>query len=218
MAYTKNEQQRINAGLCRNCGQPQSDTSKIYCHVCCGKMTTLARERRAKLRAAGLCSECGENPMGDYARCQDCLARARSNRTAWKKRVPYGVCTTCQKNKCLLSLKDAKLYMRHCQECYLKHAAAYQLGAVKYWRILLTKLEQQQWRCIYSGDTIVLGVNDSTDHIAPKSRRPDLAKDPSNIQWVTRTVNRLKDNLTHNEFLDLIHRIHDRFQFQDTYG
>ncbi len=32
-------------------------------------------------------------------------------------------------------------------------------------------------------------------------RNPDIAQDISNMQWVTKAVNKMKINLTHKEFL-----------------
>lgn len=211
MAYRKIQQDRIDKGLCRNCGQPRSDTAKVYCPDCISRAKPLINIREKRLRISGLCSDCGKETIDSRVHCEACLSKQREYRTNWKKQVPRGFCTRCKKNRCLPQLIDAKLYMRSCQECYLRHAASAQLGSSKYYYSLLSKLEQQQWQCAYSGDKIVLGVNDSMDHIVPKSRKPDLAKDPSNIQWVTRVVNRLKNNLMHDEFLELIRRIHNRY-------
>lgn len=210
MAYRKIQQDRVDKGLCRNCGQPREGGAKVYCPVCISRAKFPIEKRRIRLREAGLCEDCGDETKGDRVHCEVCLAKQRAYRTDWKRQVPRGFCTRCKRNKCLPQLIDAKLYMRSCQECYLRHAASVQLGSSEHWKALLNKLERQQWQCIYSGDTIMLGVNDSMDHIIPKSRQPNLAKDPSNVQWVTRVVNRIKSNLTHDEFLDLIRRIYNR--------
>ncbi len=211
MAYRKIQQDRINKGLCKNCGQPRSGTAKVYCSNCIKKAKPLIDARRRKLREAGLREDCGDETKGNRVHCEICLFKQRTTKTAWQKRVPHGFCTICGKRKCLPELVNAKLHMKRCQECYLRHASAVQLGTSKYWTTLLIKLEQQQWCCTYSGDEIVLGVNDSMDHIIPKSKKPNLAKDPSNIQWVTRVVNRIKSNLTHSEFISLARCISDRF-------
>lgn len=210
MAYRKIEQDRIDKGLCKNCGQLRT-TAKVYCPSCVKTVTTIAKTRHTKLRAEGLCGDCGKETSDNRVHCEVCLSKQRNRLTKWKQQVPRGFCTRCKKNKCLPQLIDAKLFMRSCQECYLRHAASAQIGSSKHWTTLLAKLEQQQWQCVYSGDEIVLGVNDSVDHIYPKSKYPDRALDISNIQWVTRTINRMKDCLEHDEFLEVIHRIHDRF-------
>ncbi len=208
MAYGKKQQDRIDKGLCRNCDTPRSGTAKVYCPGCIEKAKNHIDVRRSKLRDSGLCIDCGKETKDDRVHCETCLTTKREHRTNWKAQVPRGFCTRCKKNKCLPQLIDAKLYMRSCQECYLRHAASAQLGSSKHYHALLSKLERQQWKCAYSGDEIILGVNDSIDHIYPKSRYPDRSLDITNIQWVTRVINRMKDNLTPEEFLDMASRIY----------
>jgi 5-methylcytosine-specific restriction endonuclease McrA len=67
--------------------------------------------------------------------------------------------------------------------------------------VLWDKLKAQNYRCAYTGEMIVLGVNDSLDHIMPISRFPHLRSDPNNVEWVTRRVNCLKWDSTPEEFL-----------------
>lgn len=209
MPYTKIQQDRINQGLCRACGAPRRGTAKTYCQTCIAKMQVHIKARRKRLRKDGLCEDCGQIPKDGMVHCEKCLTRQRIHRTNWKKQVPIGFCTACRHKKCLKSLVNAKLHMRSCQECYLRHAAACQFSSTKLWTILLDKLESQQWQCVYSGDKIILGLNDSMDHIIPKSIRLDLIKNPSNIQWVTRIVNKIKHNLTHDEFIVMIEQMYN---------
>ncbi|KKN99035.1 hypothetical protein LCGC14_0142800 [marine sediment metagenome] len=209
MKYSKAQQSRVDKGLCAKCGEPTDHT--VYCSKCTRVCTEYNRQRRAKRRELGICYTCGNSTENNRAYCPECLKKARKYRTAYKLKAPYGVCVICRVESCLPSLVDATLYRRICQNCYLKNASCSQLGSVEYWKQLLCKLEAQQFRCVYSGDELILGVNDSMDHIYPKSRYPDKALDPSNIQWVTRTVNMAKGCLDHDEFLTLIRRINNRF-------
>ena len=209
MPYAKRQQDRIDQGLCRVCGEPRLGTAKTYCQTCIAKMGVQTKARRKRLRKDRLCEDCGQTPQDGMVHCQKCLAKRRIQRTYSKKQVPMGFCTVCRHKKCLKVLVNAKLYMRYCQECYLRHAAASQFSSAKLWTILLDKLEAQQWQCVYSGDKITLGLNDSMDHIIPKSIRPDLIKDPSNIQWVTRIINKIKHNLTHDEFVAMIEQMYN---------
>jgi hypothetical protein len=78
------------------------------------------------------------------------------------------------------------------------------LGGNQHWAVLLEKLTAQDWRCAYSGAPLVLGVNDSLDHIFPASRFPDLAFDPENVEWVSREINEMKRDRTPEEFLTLL--------------
>jgi len=91
--------------------------------------------------------------------------------------------------------------------CYLKKIARNRLGSNRYWTQLRNKLTQQNYRCVYTGTPLQLGVNDSLDHIYPVQRFPDRAHDPNNVEWVTREINEMKRDRTPDEFLSLIQRI-----------
>ena len=68
-------------------------------------------------------------------------------------------------------------------------------------------LERQNWTCPYTGDKIILGVNDSVDHILPISKYPESKYDIDNIQWTTRVINIMKSNLLDCEFLAAIEKV-----------
>ncbi len=209
MRYSKAQQNRIINGLCAKCGTSTDKT--VYCSKCRQVHSLYCKTRSDDWRVQGLCVKCGGLRKSGCVHCLECLDKAKEYKMIHKSSIPRDVCTSCNTRSCLPSLVNAKLYQRFCQQCYIKRGSTVQLGASKYWRQLLKKLETQQFRCVYSGDEIVLGVNDSIDHIYPKSRYPELALDVSNIQWVTRIVNRMKDCLEHSEFIDVVHRIHARF-------
>ena len=97
--------------------------------------------------------------------------------------------------------------MRQCQTCYLKLSSCNRFGSSKHWEALLAILEAQEYRCVYTGEQLVLGVNDSIDHVLPRSRYPDLIFDISNIQWTTRVINTMKLNLLDCEFLAAIEKV-----------
>ena len=86
----------------------------------------------------------------------------------------------------------------------LHHPASY---TVEMGQRLKEKLEKQHYRCPYTGKLLVPGVNASLDHIIPKTQRPDLAGDIDNTEWVDQTVNRMKTDLSRDEFLALIQEI-----------
>ena len=46
------------------------------------------------------------------------------------------------------------------------------------------------------------------DHILPKGKYPEKQKDINNFVWVSRIVNRMKHNYTHEEFMNLIEKIY----------
>lgn len=60
-------------------------------------------------------------------------------------------------------------------------------------------LERQGFRCRYTGEVLTPGVNANVDHVVPRSRGG--TNDESNLQWVTARINRMKTDMTHEEFL-----------------
>lgn len=73
--------------------------------------------------------------------------------------------------------------------------------------MLKEKLVRQNFLCVYSHENIILGYNDSIDHIKPASKFLELKSDINNLQWVIREVNFMKDNLTEDRFFELINKI-----------
>jgi 5-methylcytosine-specific restriction endonuclease McrA len=60
-------------------------------------------------------------------------------------------------------------------------------------------LEQQGFRCSYSGLPLKIGVNAQVDHKVPRSRGG--TNNVENLHWVDGQVNRMKTDFTHEEFL-----------------
>jgi CRISPR/Cas system Type II protein with McrA/HNH and RuvC-like nuclease domain len=70
-------------------------------------------------------------------------------------------------------------------------------------------LEDQNYRCPYTGILLKPGDNMSLDHILPTSRFPDLAGSIDNVEWVLDRVNLMKGNLTKEEFLQAVELIRE---------
>ena len=110
----------------------------------------------------------------------------------------------CNRRGC----KNPKLqYSKLCEKCYLKQKSVQQLGNVHFWKELKLLLEQQQYKCPYTGNDLILGLNTSLDHIVSKKLDNSKAKDLNNIQWVDFQVNMAKGHLTHQQFIDFCKQI-----------
>lgn len=77
------------------------------------------------------------------------------------------------------------------------------------WMSLKEKLEAQNFKCAYTGEAIVPGINASIDHIVPASRGG--SDGPENLQWVSKVINLMKTSMTHDEFIAMCKRISERF-------
>lgn len=140
--------------------------------------------------------------------CLDCRAQRRANLHAERaERKKLGICEKCGKRN------RASVDRNHgpgwCTGCWGKQLAYNHLGSTKRWPEMYAILEKQKHRCIYTGELLVVGVNASVDHIVPKCRggNPGI----ENIQWVEKNVNWAKSRLSHDEFLNMIHKIVDYF-------
>ena len=64
------------------------------------------------------------------------------------------------------------------------------------------KLISQNYRCPYTNEILIPGINCHLDHIYPKHRFPELSSDINNVEWVSEKVNLAKRVMTKKEFID----------------
>lgn len=192
---------RKNRGLCIQCGRVVQD-QKNRCSRCSQQMKLRDKRRREILIAQGLCCQCGAKTSGKK-RCASCLKRVRDQAKQRKKSfTDIGLCLQCGEN-------DKMIHSVLCQTCHIKVKSYRHLTTSSHWKMLLTLLDSQDWKCPYTGEPLVLGLNDSVDHKLPQTKFPEQASDISNLEWVTEAVNRMKADKTPDEFLALIKQIHD---------
>ena len=159
-------------------------------------------KRYYKLKIEGLCASCAK-PKDDspFVHCYSCRVNIKRCTTEWKQRMrDTGMCNRCGKLPCLPTMKDR--CDSFCEPCYFKKTSIDCLKTAKHAELIGKKLKAQNYRCAYTGELIVLGLNDSLDHILPISRFPELRSDPANVEWVTRKVNCMKWDSTREEFLE----------------
>jgi CRISPR/Cas system Type II protein with McrA/HNH and RuvC-like nuclease domain len=155
-------------------------------------------------REKGLCIECN-NPVSKKSkcRCDKCLERIRTNLKAKRRHAKkMGLCTECFTEK---SIDNNVL----CEKCYYKAVSRFHFKTVKYWTDLKRLYEEQKGICPYSGVKLSIGLNAELDHIKAKSNGGDNTLE--NCQWVYAPVNKMKWNLSEEDFKDLIFKIADNF-------
>lgn len=211
--YKRVRKDRSSSGFCVTCGEtPEKD--KKSCLTCL--LNNKARNQKMRLKRFNnnLCTYCGKDvPDKDFRCCRSCLDKCEKLvETIRTELIAKGICTCCRKNKYLNSMEGRSSKYRFCLECYMKHCSTTYMGSSKHYKELLNKLEQQNYICPYSGETIIVGDNSSIDHILPGSRFPELKKDIKNLQWVSFLVNKMKFNQTEEEFKILIKKIHDHLK------
>lgn len=171
---------------------------------------------RSRKKSEGQCVTCGKKKDNSAFLCPECSKKA-SFRTAnhQRNKIEQGLCRNCTKRRSTEDMPRTDGQM--CLECRVKAVVRARVGTglVKsHFRELLQMLYDQNFRCFYTGDPIMPGEYDelrsaSIDHIVPMARGG--SNDLSNLCWVSWMVNRMKTNMTHEEFVSRCAVIAGRF-------
>ena len=120
-----------------------------------------------------------------------------------KAKIAKGICPHCK--------KKPLLHSKLCEEHYLKQKSAQHLGTTKYWKELKEILENQEYKCPYSDELLILGKNVALDHIKSRKNHPDCSKNINNVQWVAYQTNLIKSSLSHNEFIEFCIKVANKY-------
>lgn len=111
--------------------------------------------------------------------------------------------------RCHSCNKEPLEHTRYCLHCYIKECVRKTLKLAKnedkehYANILLTKLQNQNFECAYTGRKLTPGINMSLDHILPSSIFPEHLREIDNLVWCDLSCNIAKNNLLPANFLEL---------------
>jgi len=196
--------ERKKNGICTSCGK-ERDTNFRQCSTCQTKSTNRVREQNKRRKQEGMCNiiSC-ENFKSNKSRfCEKHrLERLKYAKKRDLKLINGGLCTSCASEKYMNCFNDKfDIHTKVCQTCYLKLLSARYFNTVDKWNELLDLLVKQNYKCPYTGDILVLAINDSIDHILPQDKYPDRKQDINNMQWITRPMNNMKHKLLEHEFL-----------------
>lgn len=158
----------------------------------------LRRERVTLL----LCVDCGAAPVVGKRKCVDCAARSTERgRVARSKRIACARCAYC-----VAPSEVGIVCRRHWFDKMGRYATGEKGGGPMLERLWLA----QGGRCAYTGLQLTPGQDASVDHKTPLARGG--ARTEENLQWVSVAVNRIKVNLTHDEFVGLCKVVNDEFE------
>lgn len=189
----------IRQGLCSLCYFNQIEKREV-------------RYSKTHSKSPFLCSTrvCNNIKKDKREKCETCLLRIKEISDNKKRELSLsGLCNRCGSNKFLDSYSKKKTLTRLCQECYLKDVSCRHFDTPQHWQKLYEILKRQDFRCAYTGEILVLGINASVDHILPQKKYPEKAKDVDNIQWVTKDINGMKSSFVEKRFLELITSIYE---------
>ena len=215
MAYEKTQQARIEAGLCKDCGNPRGkDGTTIRCRQCASEAAKRATQRSNRVRkeryAVGLCY-CGARRDNETIYCSECRKRQSQNHEKYvkPKRLKHekdGKCKQCGKERYYES--------NYCRSDYIRGIASkYEVPASLH-KALLQKLESTDFRCFYTGVPLIPGINACVDHLYSRSQHPDKLSDLDNLVWCDKWINRMKGHMSYEDFIALCRTIVKRADAQ----
>ena len=232
----KNLDKLKSQGLCVMCRQPHN-AATIRCSSCTKKTIENNKIRRQQNLLNKQCVLCNKDWVGDTKLCPDCKIISRDK---WKNKTKTLHCVRCSEpkenpnnsscNKCKKNLKNYQVSRRAglkesgkciscsgekdtsidcCSTCILKAAAGRWLKNRNRWSDLLDLFHKQNKKCIYTGVELIIGENASIDHIHPRSKGG--LNELENLQWIDIKINKMKNNINHNEFIEICKFISNRF-------
>jgi hypothetical protein len=117
--------------------------------------------------------------------------------------IQSGCCIKCHRER----IGETKL----CEKHWFQDRAKCRLGATKYANQLKELLEQQEYKCFYTGRKMVIGVNASLDHLLSVKNHPEKKGDINNVLWCCSEINLMKNGMNKDEFIETCRLIGERF-------
>lgn len=192
---------RIENQLCTTCGISLTVTKYHTCQDCRNKSVSKVTNKNKERKNLGVCITCGKDSQFKTY-CPQC-AKIRSNNSSLRKKrkIQEGYCRCCEKNKATIKTL--------CVNCWYKDKAYDNCNDRTKWKELKYLIEQQNYKCSYTGITLIPGVNASIDHIIPRSLGG--SNELSNLQWVDLSINKMKADILPERFLELINLIKTKY-------
>lgn len=200
------KRQLVSQGRCSMCGASKAEGDPQWmCRACSDRYNLWRQQHRAKHGRVtpGHCLNCNQ-PLADGSqskRCPKCrAAHNEDSRLRYKNLLEGSQCTKCARQP---RLSDHTL----CADCLFKASALQNMGTAEHWDTIKRLWQEQHGLCAYTTVPLTLGVDAQLDHKYPTSRFPELRNQPSNVHWVHGSVNGMKQDLTHDEFMAVVGHI-----------
>lgn len=210
MAYRAIQKQRIESGLCYQCGKLRgSDGTDTRCRQCADKGNAVHKHMREQYRLDCRCQDCGVTLPVEHKgrRCGNCQTKlsVQASRRRKERQDSGAACVSCGASTVITDGKEAL-----CETCYFKAVSLRHFGTRTLWQAIEAQWNKQDGVCPYTGLRLMLGKDASLDHTLPTSRFPERHTDPNNWQWVHYRVNEMKKDWTPGEFISFMESILER--------
>lgn len=193
-------QARLSDGLCPKCGEARDSANKS-CTTCAKVHAERTKVSRNKRPSKGLCRSCPNSVEVGQLSCRSCKDRINTATSGIRRRKKESnTCLWCDLPRTAGS---------YCTSCWFKAASLKVFNTGSYGPDLERVFEAQGGECYYSGVPLIPGFNMSLDHQVPITKGGE--SEISNLRWVTIQINRVKNDLSHQEFVELCRAIMTKF-------
>ena len=170
--------------ICNKCGVEKKFTTEFF-HT----------HKSSTFQLAKICIECQHKAKKiHYSNNKD--KYLQRNRRWELSNQSVGKCIKCSQ----LRMSTSNSF---CEKHFLHGVSHKALGTKRGWRLLLDLLKNQNYKCYYTGLDLILGDNASIDHTQPQIKYPELKNELSNLRWTDLRVNRMKREMSEEEFFNL---------------
>ena len=191
--------QRYNAWRTRN--KARNETKELPTFKRCEKCGVLKvsdsfyRQSDSLDGLKNWCKTCWERYRKEY-RSENRTALIEAKRKKYHEKIANGFCHSCS-NRALEG-------RTRCSICTIAGLCRQAIGngTKEQAKYLLGKLEEGENKCPYTGEVIELGKSAELDHIYPKLRFPERAREIENLEWVSSRANKAKLDMTKEEFIE----------------
>jgi 5-methylcytosine-specific restriction endonuclease McrA len=114
-----------------------------------------------------------------------------------------GTCTKCGKQR----VGNTEL----CELHYYQNSSWCRTGTTINAKRLKEKLEEQDFKCYYTGKPLAIGINASLDHVLSIKNHPNEKNDVENLVWCLKDINLMKNGMDKDEFIAICSLIAERF-------
>lgn len=135
--------------------------------------------------------------------CSTCAERKKKKMYAlYEDRSSKGLCFECGRPAIPTTIGSGVLGTNsrpQCEEHLFKRLAFRATGKVSDAKMLKNMVKEQDYKCAYTGQKLVIGKNASLDHIIPRSAGGANCR--TNLCWCLWEVNMMKHRFSYKEFL-----------------
>ncbi len=163
-------------------------------------MFTGSNEYKQRRYDKGFCVNCSVKRDSEKALCVDC--RNAQKITAQKRHEQRKIENKC--TGCGHKISGQRAGQK-CLRCWFSHVAVVSLGTRDKGEGIARLFFEQRGQCAYTNEKLIPAKNACLDHKIPRTKGG--SNDLDNIHWVTKDINRVKGNKTHDEFLALCRNI-----------